>query len=64
MTTNEPASPSSAAADSEDEATSDKGGEIEAAPDGESSAGEDVGERPRPTTVERAEDLWNDKVHF
>ena len=59
LTTKESAaSPSSsrAATDSEDEATSDGGGEMEEAPDGE-RAGDEVGERPSPTTVESAEDL-------
>ena len=60
LTTKESAaSPSSSravAADSEDEAASDGGGEMEAAPDGE-RAGDEVGERPSPTTVESAEDL-------
>ena len=59
LTTKESAaSPSSsrATADSEDEAASDGGGEMEAAPDGE-RAGDEVGERPSPTTVESAEDL-------
>ena len=59
LTTKESAaSPSSsrAAADPEEEAASDGGGEMEAAPDGE-RAGDEVGERPSPTTVESAEDL-------
>ena len=50
------ASSSRATADSEDEAASDGGGEMEAAPDGE-RAGDEVGERPSPTTVESAEVL-------
>ena len=52
LTTKESASTSSA---SRTPADSD-GGEMDAAPDGE-SAGDDVGERPRPTMVESAEDL-------
>ena len=55
LTTKESASPT-AAADSEITTAASDGGEMEAAPDGESD-GEDAGERPNPTAVESADDL-------
>lgn len=59
LTTKE--SVASSRAEDDSKATSD-GGEMEAAPDGESD-GDDVGERPNPTAVESAaEDLWDWKL--
>ena len=60
LTTNESASASSSA--SRTPADSD-GGEMDAAPDGD-SAGDDVGERPRPAMVESAEDLRDYEMYI